>query len=120
MLRRINELAGRELARAQEHMVLLGRHSAEEKVASFLIGCRDRLSGIECGGEILPLPMKQLDIADYLGLTTEMVSRTFTKLERDGVIRTFTRGVVLLDAARRSAVCGRKLKRVASGSFALI
>ncbi|XIA67386.1 cyclic nucleotide-binding domain-containing protein [Bradyrhizobium sp. TZ2] len=104
LLRRINELAGRELARAQEHMVLLGRRSAEEKVASFVIGWRDRLSEIGCGGEILPLPMKRLDIADYLGLTIETVSRTFTRLERDGVIRTFTRGVVLLDAARAEAL----------------
>ncbi|MGY3611111.1 MULTISPECIES: cyclic nucleotide-binding domain-containing protein [unclassified Bradyrhizobium] len=104
LLRRIIELAGRELARAQEHMVLLGRRSAEEKIASFLIGWRDRLSGIGRDGEILPLPMKRLDMADHLGLTIETVSRTFSKLERDGVIQIFAGSVVLLDAARAEAL----------------
>jgi CRP/FNR family transcriptional regulator len=104
LLRRINELAGRELTRAQEHMVLLGRRSAEEKVASFLIGWRDRLAEIERAGEVLPLPMGRLDIADYLGLTIETVSRTFTKLERDGIIRIVTGGISLLDAARAEAL----------------
>ncbi|MCA1453760.1 helix-turn-helix domain-containing protein [Bradyrhizobium sp. BRP22] len=103
-LRRINELAGRELTRANEHMVLLGRRSAEEKVASFLIGWRDRLAGIGHVGEVLPLPMGRLDIADYLGLTIETVSRTFTKLERDGVIRILTGGISLLDTARAEAL----------------
>jgi CRP/FNR family transcriptional regulator, anaerobic regulatory protein len=103
-LRRINELAGRELTRAQEHMVLLGRRSAEEKVASFLIGWRDRLAGIGRAGEVLPLPMGRLDIADYLGLTIETVSRTFTKLERDGIIRILTGGISLLDVARAEAL----------------
>ncbi|XSC42916.1 cyclic nucleotide-binding domain-containing protein [Bradyrhizobium sp. RDT10] len=104
LLRRMIELAGRELARAQEHMVLLGRRSAEEKIASFLIGWRDRLSGIGRGGEIMPLPMKRLDIADHLGLTIETVSRTFSKLERHGVIQTFASGVVLLDTPRAEAL----------------
>jgi CRP/FNR family transcriptional regulator len=103
-LRRINEFAGRELTRAQEHMVLLGRRSAEEKVASFLIGWRDRLAGIGGAEEVLPLPMGRLDIADYLGLTIETVSRTFTKLERDGIIRILTGGISLLDAARAEAL----------------
>jgi CRP/FNR family transcriptional regulator len=103
-LRRMNELAGRELIRAQEHMVLLGRRSAEEKVASFLIGWRDRLAEIGHAEEVLPLPMGRLDIADYLGLTIETVSRTFTKLERDGIIRIVTGGIRLLDAARAEAL----------------
>lgn len=104
LLRRINELAGRELGRAHEHMVLLGRRSAVEKVASFLIGWRDRLNQIGRSGELLPLPMGRLDIADYLGLTIETVSRTLSKLERDGVIRIFTGGVGLLDRARAEAL----------------
>ena len=47
LLRRINELAVRELSQAQDHMVLLGRRSAEEKVATFLIGWRDRLARLD-------------------------------------------------------------------------
>ena len=48
--------------------------------------------------------MGRLDIADYLGLTIETVSRTFTKLERDGIIRILTGGISLLDAARAEAL----------------
>ncbi|MBO4227506.1 helix-turn-helix domain-containing protein [Bradyrhizobium neotropicale] len=106
LLCRIIEMAGRELARAQEHMVSLGRRSAEEKVASFLIGWRDRLSAIGRGGEILPLPMRRLDIADHLGLTVETVSRTFSKFERNGVIQIFAGSVVLLDVPRAETLSG--------------
>lgn len=104
LLRRINGFAARELSAAQEQMVLLGRRSAEEKVASFLIKWRDRLTQIGLVTAITPLPMSRLDIADYLGLTIETVSRTFTKLEREGVIEIVQGGIRLADAARAEAL----------------
>ncbi len=104
LLRRINELAVRELSHAQDHMVLLGRRSAEEKVAAFLIGWRDRLVQVTGPSRTVPLPMSRQDIADYLGLTIETVSRTFTKLERDGVIEIMPGSVGLLDPARAEAL----------------
>ena len=104
LLRRINELAVRELSQAQDHMVLLGRRSAEEKVATFLIGWRDRLGRLGDLAETVPLPMSRQDIADYLGLTIETVSRTFTKLERDGVIEILPGSISLLDRARAEAL----------------
>jgi CRP/FNR family transcriptional regulator, anaerobic regulatory protein len=100
LLRRINELVARELSQAQDHMVLLGRRSAEEKVASFLVGWRDRLARLRDATNTVPLPMGRQDIADFLGLTIETVSRTFTKLERDGVIEILSGGVYLLDLER--------------------
>jgi CRP/FNR family transcriptional regulator len=100
LLRRINEFTSRDLSEAQDQIVLLGRRSAEEKVASFLIKWRDRLAQIGPATTITPLPMSRLDIADYLGLTIETVSRTFTKLERDGVIEIVHGGIRLADAAR--------------------
>ena len=104
LLRRINELAVRELSQAQDHMVLLGRRSAEEKVATFLIGWRDRLGRLSGLTKTVPLPMSRQDIADYLGLTIETVSRTFTKLERDGVIEILPGSIGLLDPARAAAL----------------
>jgi CRP/FNR family transcriptional regulator len=104
LLRRINELAVRELSQAQDHMVLLGRRSAEEKVATFLIGWRDRLGRLGHLAKTVPLPMSRQDIADFLGLTIETVSRTFTKLERDGVIEILPGSVGLLDPARAEAL----------------
>ncbi len=104
LLRRINELAVRELSQAQDHMVLLGRRSAEEKVATFLIGWRDRLFQVTGPSRTVSLPMSRQDIADFLGLTIETVSRTFTKFERDGVIEIMPGSVRLLDPARAEAL----------------
>ena len=86
----LKELAGAELwmqarlelQRAQHHILLLGRKNAQERIAAFLMDMMDRLSR---RGD-LELPMPRQDIADYLGLTIETVSRTLTQLERDGVI----------------------------------
>lgn len=72
----------RNLARAQEHSVLLGRRSAMEKVGAFLLDWIDR-SGDR---RAVTLAMTRQDIADYLGLTIETVSRTISQMERDGII----------------------------------
>jgi CRP/FNR family transcriptional regulator, anaerobic regulatory protein len=104
LLRRINEFAVRELSQAQDQLVLLGRRSAEEKVAAFLIGWRDRLAQLSGPMTTVPLPMSRQDIADFLGLTIETVSRTLTKLERDGVIEIMPGSVSLLDPARAEAL----------------
>jgi CRP/FNR family nitrogen fixation transcriptional regulator len=72
----------RQLQRAQSHMVVLGRKNAQERVASFLLEMASRLSA----SGAVELPMSRQDIADYLGLTIETVSRTLTQLARDGLI----------------------------------
>jgi CRP/FNR family transcriptional regulator len=104
VLRRINEFVARDLGEAHDQMVLLGRRSAEEKVATFLVKWRDRLAKIGQATVITPLPMSRLDIADYLGLTIETVSRTFTKLERDGVIEIIQGGIRVADSVRAEAL----------------
>jgi CRP/FNR family transcriptional regulator, nitrogen fixation regulation protein len=72
----------RSLVRAQNHMLLLGRKSALEKIATFLLGMAARTAD----DSTLDLPMSRTDIADHLGLTIETVSRSFTQLERQGII----------------------------------
>ncbi|MGX4770415.1 Crp/Fnr family transcriptional regulator [Bradyrhizobium guangdongense] len=104
LLQRINELAIRELGQARDHMVLLGRRSADEKVATFLLGWRERLIALKGSSNTVPLPMSRQDIADYLGLTIETVSRTFTKLERHGAIEIIHGGICLRDPARVEAL----------------
>ena len=104
MLQRMNDFARQELVLAQDHMVSLGRRSAEEKVAAFLIGWRDRLQRIGRATKTVYLPMSRQDIADYLGLTVETVSRTLTKLGRDGVILIVPGGVRLMDTGRAEAL----------------
>ena len=80
--RRLLNQARTELAAAQEQMLLLGRLNPLERVASFLL----RLSQQRDDSERLELPMSRQDIADYLGLTIETVSRCFTKLRKAGII----------------------------------
>ena len=75
-------LTSRQLRDAQDHLVMLGRRNAAEKVGRFLIDMVRRSSA----ANVVQLPMSRLDIADYLGLTIETVSRTLTQMERDGVI----------------------------------
>ena len=73
-----------ELRAAQDQMLLLGRKSASEKVASFLVMIAEQQA--RSGEDELDLPMTRSDIADYLGLTIETVSRTLSKLKQAGLI----------------------------------
>lgn len=75
-----------ELVAAHEQMLLLGRKTARERVASFLLMLARRAERHGRSGWLLPLPMSRIDVADYLGLTTETVSRTVTQLRQAGVI----------------------------------
>jgi CRP/FNR family transcriptional regulator len=100
LLRRLHEFAGHELSLAQDQMLLLGRRSAEEKVAAFLLNLQARYARIGTMSVTVPLPMSRQDIADYLGLTIETVSRTLTKFARDKVIVVVPDGVRLLSTER--------------------
>jgi CRP/FNR family nitrogen fixation transcriptional regulator len=71
----------RELERTREHLMMLGRKTAREKVASFLFDLADRQ-----GGDIQTLTMGRQDMADYLGLTIETVSRMLTQLQSEGLV----------------------------------
>lgn len=106
LLRRLHEFAGHELSLAQDQMVLLGRRSAEERIAAFLLGVRDRRARLGQHSVTLPLPMSRQDIADYLGLTIETVSRTITKMAKNRLLVVVPDGVRLLDAGRLAVLTG--------------
>jgi CRP-like cAMP-binding protein len=84
-------LTGRELRRAQDHVLLLVK-SAQERVASFLLEMAERAGS----GNTVELPMSRQDIADYLGLTIETVSRTLTGLESAAAIEVPTSRRIVL------------------------
>jgi len=86
MEQRLLEVASNELVAAQEQMLLLGRKTARERLASFLVA--QSRQGVACHQprDRFALPMTRGDIADYLGLTIETVSRTLTKLRTEGLI----------------------------------
>jgi CRP/FNR family transcriptional regulator len=100
LLSRVQDFTAHEVLMAQDHILLLGRRGAEEKVVCFLLGLRARWAEAGRFSVTVPLPMSRQDIADYLGLTIETVSRTFTRLAREKAILTVPDGVRLLDIDR--------------------
>ncbi len=96
MAKRLLELAANELVAAQEQMLLLGRKTARERLASFLL--MQSRQGVPFGHSRrgFSLPMTRNDIADYLGLTIETVSRTLTKLRAEGLIDVVSQSEIIL------------------------
>ena len=104
------ELLSDRLAQAQDRLLLLGRKSPREKLATFLL----EMAACHAGGDAvagdavadrLRLPMRRLDIADFLGLTIETVSRLFTRFRAAGLIRLVDSATVLiLDRDRLAAI----------------
>ena len=84
------------LQHAEDHMLLLGRKTSLERVAAFLLEMDKRLTA----AGVMALPMSRRDIADYLGLTLETVSRALSRLHEVGVlgfVGNTQRQIVLLD-----------------------
>jgi CRP/FNR family transcriptional regulator, anaerobic regulatory protein len=103
-----------ELDAAQEWMLLLGRKSAEEKVASFLMMVARRMQAVGCKGGTMSgpmrfeLPLARAEIADFLGLTIETVSRQFTRLKVDKYIALEgSRMIIVNDMERLRALSER-------------
>ena len=93
---RVLRLVTSNLQHAEDHMLLLGRKTSVEKVATFLLEMDERIGS----PTVMILPMNRRDIADYLGLTLETVSRALAKLRKRNLIRVTggnLRMLVLLD-----------------------
>lgn len=85
--KRLLETASNELVAAQEQILLLGRKTARERLASFLYArCSHAIACNHKASQRVTLAMNRNDIADYLGLTIETVSRTFTRLKAEKLI----------------------------------
>lgn len=106
---RLLSMASHELAAAQDQMIMLGRKSARERVVSFLLMLSN--ASTRRGGAASPIsvPMTRTDIADYLGLTIETVSRTLTQLKKQGLIE-------LLDEKLIRLAQPQRLAEIASGA----
>jgi CRP/FNR family transcriptional regulator len=95
---RLLQTACNELVAAQEQMLLLGRKTAQERVASFLVMQSKQSRLCTEPASHVALPMTRSEIADYLGLTIETVSRTFSRFRAEKRIATPSNGeVVILD-----------------------
>ena len=94
--RNLLSMTTNNLQHAEDHMLLLGRKTSLERVAAFLIEMDRRLTA----AGVMPLPMSRRDIADYLGLTLETVSRALSRLHElaiIGFIGSNQRQIILLD-----------------------
>lgn len=105
--RRLHEQSLKELDEARDWMVTLGRKTAGEKVASFLLMIArhvDPAADSDTSSAIFDLPLTRSEIADFLGLTIETVSRQMTKLRSDGVIRIENNRHIVVDNLARLEV----------------
>jgi len=93
-------IIGQSMGRDQDHLEMMGRRHANERVALFLHNLSERLDRLEGSGDDITLPMSREDIASYLGLVIETVSRTFSRLQDDGIIAVRGRKLQILDRAR--------------------
>ncbi len=94
-------VTARNLSHAEEQMMLLGRKTATERVATFLLEMDECMQPVGS----MTLPMSRLDIADYLGLSVETVSRTISQLQNEGAVELLgKRGVVLHSRAKLRAL----------------
>jgi CRP/FNR family transcriptional regulator len=106
IMRLLIEFAARELQSAQDQLTLLGNGSAEERVVAFLVNWRRRVARLTPAPQAVPLQMRRQDIADFLGLKLETISRTFAKLEQRNVIRVVPHGVVLMGLEQSELAAG--------------
>jgi CRP/FNR family transcriptional regulator len=93
-------IMGQGMNRDQSHIEMLGRRNAQERLAIFLHQLAERYRALGRSGDSFILPMSREDIASYLGLVIETVSRTLGKMQDDGIIAVNARQVTIVDAAR--------------------
>jgi len=108
---RLLDMSLDELDAAREWMLLLGRKTARERIASLLVMIIEREHGLSEHGvrpsESIELPLSRENVADFLGMTLETVSRQLSQLKKDGVIRLEgRRGVVVPDFDRLMVEAG--------------
>ncbi|MDE2368045.1 MAG: helix-turn-helix domain-containing protein [Burkholderiales bacterium] len=104
----LHRIMGRELTRGQEMLLLLGTLGAEGRLAAFMLDLAQRLQARGWSAKAMLLRMSRIDIASYLGLTVETVSRNLTRLQQLAVLRIDHRDIEILDPVA--------LERIATGS----
>ena len=97
-------LLSKEISHEAEMMALLGRSTAEERVASFLMSLSERFKRRGFSATDFFLSMSRQEIGSYLGLALETVSRLFTRLQDEGILKVERKHVQILDIDRLSSM----------------
>lgn len=106
LLRCLHEAVEHELDIVQNHMMLLSRYSATQKLAAFLIDMRNRWRRSNSTSAYVPLPMPRRDIAAYLGMRYETTSRVMSLLVNQKLVVVVPDGIRILDGDRLAKVAG--------------
>ncbi|HUH55066.1 MAG TPA: cyclic nucleotide-binding domain-containing protein [Rhodanobacter sp.] len=103
--RQLMRVISREVVEEHRHLVMMGKQQAQEQLASFLRSLADRYQRLHRDGTALNLPMSRYDIANYLGLVVETVSRLFSRMEEMGVLKVNRKSVRILRPDLLAALC---------------
>lgn len=104
--RQLMRVVSREVVIEQGHLVMMGRQQAQEKLAIFLRSLSDRYARLGRDPNLLNLPMSRYDIANYLGLVVETVSRGLSRMEAAGVLKVGRKTVHILQPEQLQGLCG--------------
>jgi CRP/FNR family transcriptional regulator len=95
----------REIVNDHQHLVLMGKPQAQQRVAIFLTSLSQRYQRLHRDNRMLTLSMSRSDIASYLGLVIETVSRALTRMEEMGVLTVNRRSIEILKPEQLDALC---------------
>ena len=104
--RQLSRLMSKEFLKLENHLLLMGNSTAEARLAIFLLSISKRFEQRGFSRQAFHLPMSRIDIAAYLGLASETVSRLFTNFRDQNIITTEGRLVTILDMDQLSALAG--------------
>lgn len=107
-------IIGQSINRDHSHLEMLGVKSAGDRMALFLHGMTERYALLGRPSDLIVLPMSRQDIGSYLGLVIETVSRTFNKMQEDGVISVHGRQIRILDPKRLASMAHTTVDNPAS------
>jgi CRP/FNR family transcriptional regulator len=102
--RQIMQITGKEITSSQHMMMLLGKRSAEERLASFLLSLSSRYEERGLSATAFNLSMSRQDIGNYLGLAIETVSRLFAHMQEEKILVVSRRQITIIDLDRLKAM----------------
>lgn len=103
--RQLMRVISREVVEEHRHLMMMGRQQAQEQLATFLRSLSDRYQRLQRDGNALNLSMSRYDIANYLGLVVETVSRLFSRMEEMGVLEVNRKSVRILRPDLLASLC---------------
>lgn len=105
--RQLLRIMSKAIVQEENQLMLLGKMTAEERLSAYLLSLSQRQQRLDLPEDLIRLSMSRQDIADYLGLALETVSRLFSRFQEEGLIEVSGRQVKLRDTARMREMLGQ-------------